>query len=103
VATFAHNLTEIVVKAHFPNASSVEEQIVTNGKGVLTMGERDGRVHYYLRLESGTTVYKPRLGDSVTVVAKDQDNRTIVVGPLECVDDGTPARFRTPHPVPAST
>lgn len=98
MTTLAHKLTDIVVKAYFPAPSSLEEQIVTGGTGVLTFSDFGGQIHYHFRLDGGNIVNKPRMGDVVTVSGKDQDNKLLVVGPLHCHDDGTPARFHGPAP-----
>jgi hypothetical protein len=97
LSTFTLKLTNIAVTAYFPPTLPLEEQIITNGTGVLTVCDFGGQVRYYLQVEGGTRVNKLRLGEVVTVSGKDADNRVVAPsGPLETVQDGTPALFRGP-------
>lgn len=96
MTTVSQKLTGIVVQAYFPPPMQVEEQIINDGTGVVTFNDLSGQVHYYLRIDGGKIVNKPRLGELVTASGKDQDNRLVAVGPMECVDDGNITRFRGP-------
>jgi len=96
MSTCIVKLTEITVKAYFPPNVPLEEQIITNGVGFLTMSDFNGEIHYYLEVDGGTRVNQLRLGEVVTATGKDLDHRLVVTAPMETINPGTPAVFRGP-------
>jgi hypothetical protein len=93
--TVTVKLTDITVKAYFPPNLPLEELIVTNGAGFLTMSDFNGKVHYYLEVDGGTRLNPLRLGEIVTASGKDPDHRLVApTAPMETVNAGTPAVFR---------
>jgi hypothetical protein len=97
MSTFSIKLTDIAVKAYFPPNTPLEEQIIANGTGTLTVSDFSGGVHYYLQVDGGTRVNLLRMGEVVTASGKDPENRLVAPAePLETVSVGTPALFRGP-------
>lgn len=98
MAVFRVPLTNIFVKRWFPPVLPIEEFLIEDGTGVLTVFEDGHRIHYYLEVESASRPNLLYLGEVVFGGGKDSAGRTVVPsGRMETVNVGTPVVFRGPY------
>jgi hypothetical protein len=122
VTTFSIRLTHLTVKAYFEAPLSLEELLISDGVGVLTITlypplvppapgrlspdttdssmailRPPGNVRYHLQVDTGTRVNTLRLGQLITFVGNDADRKPFsTIAVLETTNTGTPALFSGP-------